>query len=79
MTKLHQQAAGGPQATSCGQQAGGFGGRTGPTVEEHSAAGLTVIACPPVPRFSAKDRCSLLPEVEILAVKNANNICISNG
>lgn len=32
MTKLH---GGGPQATSCGQQSGGFGGqRAGPTVEE---------------------------------------------
>ncbi|XP_063703063.1 heat shock protein 70 B2-like [Culicoides brevitarsis] len=30
MTKMH---GGGPQA-SCGQQAGGFGGRSGPTVEE---------------------------------------------
>ncbi|XP_058813472.1 heat shock protein 70 A1-like [Topomyia yanbarensis] len=37
MTRLHQGAAGGagPEgASSCGQQAGGFGGRTGPTVEE---------------------------------------------
>jgi L1 cell adhesion molecule like protein len=34
MTKLHQGAAG-PNPTSCGQQAGGFGGaRSGPTVEE---------------------------------------------
>jgi L1 cell adhesion molecule like protein len=30
MTKLHQ----GANPTSCGQQSGGFGGRTGPTVEE---------------------------------------------
>ncbi|XP_030562793.1 heat shock protein 68 [Drosophila novamexicana] len=40
MTKMHQQGAGGagdgPQASHCGQQAGGFGngGYTGPTVEE---------------------------------------------
>ncbi|KAH8388399.1 hypothetical protein KR093_005552, partial [Drosophila rubida] len=41
MTKMHQQGAGsqagaGPQASSCGQQAGGFGsgGYKGPTVEE---------------------------------------------
>ncbi|EAU76671.1 AGAP004582-PA [Anopheles gambiae str. PEST] len=34
MTKLHQQSGAGPSPTSCGQQAGGFGGRTGPTVEE---------------------------------------------
>ncbi|XP_058061201.1 heat shock protein 70 B2 isoform X3 [Anopheles bellator] len=32
MTKLHQQAGAAP--TGCGQQAGGFGGRAGPTVEE---------------------------------------------
>ncbi|XP_036222832.2 heat shock protein 70 [Bactrocera oleae] len=31
MTKLH---SGGAQGASCGQQAGGFNGRTGPTVEE---------------------------------------------
>ena len=31
MAKLHQAGAG---ASSCGQQSGGFGGRTGPTVEE---------------------------------------------
>nr|CAI44197.1 putative heat shock protein 70 [Bactrocera oleae] len=31
MTKLH---SGGAQGASCGQQAGGFSGRTGPTVEE---------------------------------------------
>ncbi|XP_058458063.1 heat shock protein 70 A1-like [Malaya genurostris] len=35
MTRLHQGAAGaGPVPPNCGQQAGGFGGRTGPTVEE---------------------------------------------
>ncbi|XP_058169902.1 heat shock protein 70 B2-like [Anopheles ziemanni] len=34
MAKLHQQSGAGPAPSSCGQQAGGFGGRSGPTVEE---------------------------------------------
>ncbi|XP_039955221.1 heat shock protein 68 isoform X2 [Bactrocera neohumeralis] len=36
MTKMHQQAGGGPQPGNCGQQTGGFGGDNygGPTVEE---------------------------------------------
>ncbi|EDV49350.1 major heat shock 70 kDa protein Ba [Drosophila erecta] len=38
MTKMHQQAAGagaaGSPGANCGQQAGGFGGYSGPTVEE---------------------------------------------
>jgi len=38
MTKMHQQAAGagaaGGPGAKCGQQAGGFGGYSGPTVEE---------------------------------------------
>ncbi|KAL9700682.1 hypothetical protein quinque_004123 [Culex quinquefasciatus] len=34
MTRLHQGSMPGAGATSCGQQAGGFGGRGGPTVEE---------------------------------------------
>jgi len=38
MTKMHQQAAGagaaGGPGANCGQQAGGFGGYSGPTVEE---------------------------------------------
>ncbi|XP_065091061.1 heat shock protein 70 B2-like [Ochlerotatus camptorhynchus] len=34
MTRLHQGAGSSAGASSCGQQAGGFGGRTGPTVEE---------------------------------------------
>ena len=34
MTRLHQGSTPGAGATSCGQQAGGFGGRGGPTVEE---------------------------------------------
>ncbi|KAH8381880.1 hypothetical protein KR009_000704 [Drosophila setifemur] len=36
MTKMHQQSAGarGAPGANCGQQAGGFGGYSGPTVEE---------------------------------------------
>ncbi|KAH8275038.1 hypothetical protein KR026_010102, partial [Drosophila bipectinata] len=36
MTKMHQQSAGaaGAPGAGCGQQAGGFGGYSGPTVEE---------------------------------------------
>ncbi|XP_026480396.1 heat shock protein 70 A1-like [Ctenocephalides felis] len=34
MMKLHQANSSGAQAQTCGQQAGGFGGRQGPTIEE---------------------------------------------